>query len=163
MAKQNRLIPAATLAIVAAVAAYWYWSPLIVVHRMKEAVRVHDAAAFNSHVDYPLLRENMKDQIAGKPDAEAGLGGIGRLLGGVVVDALVQPSTVMYVLEHGDFAKKDKRGGDSGPPEGENTDARRPWVTEREGVNRYIIRNEKIALVFARSGFADWKLSELRF
>ena len=171
MAKRSRKIPAATLAVVTAVAAYWYWSPLIVVHQMKEAVRVHDAAAFNSHVDYPTLRENMKDQIAGKPDADAALGGIGRLLGGVVVDALVQPATVMYVLEHGDFAQKDKRGGDSGNNEGrgdagspgEDSDARRAWVTEREGVNRYLIRNDKTALVFVRSGFADWKLSELRF
>lgn len=167
MAKQSKGIPAAALAVVTVVAAYWYWSPLLVVHQMKEAVRVHDAAAFNSHVDYPALRENMKDQIAGKPDPDAALGGIGRLLGGVVVDALVRPETVMYVLEHGDFAKKHKRAGDSddGRDDGHGDDAKaqRAWITEREGVNRYIIRNDKTALVFARSGFADWKLNELRF
>ncbi|XLZ68864.1 DUF2939 domain-containing protein [Massilia sp. SR12] len=171
MAKQSKRLPAAALAVATAIAAYWYWSPLIVVHQMKEAVRVHDAAAFNSHVDYPALRENMKDQIAGKPDADAALGGIGRLLGGVVVDTLVQPATVMYVLEHGDFAKKHERGGHNGSGEGrgdggsqgEDSDARHAWVTEREGVNRYIIRNDKTALVFVRGGFADWKLSELRF
>lgn len=166
MAKQSKGLPAATLAVVAAVATYWYWSPLLVVHQMKEAVRVHDAAAFNSHVDYPALRENMKDQVAGKPEANDALGSIGRLLGGVVVDALVQPATVMYVLEHGDFAKKDKRvdGSNSeGDSPGGDADAGRAWVTQREGVNRYIIRNEKIAIVFTRSGFADWKLNELRF
>jgi hypothetical protein len=50
----------------------------------------------------------------------------------------------------------DEVGGGAGDA------ARRKWVSERDGVNRYIVRNDKIALVFVRSGFADWKLSELR-
>lgn len=162
MAKQSKGIPAALLAVVVAVAAYWYWSPLFVVHQMKEAVRVHDVEAFNSHVDFPALRENMKDDIAGKPGDDA-LSGFGRLLGGVVVDALVRPEAVMFVLEHGDFAKKhserhEERDRGEEPASGE---AKPKWVTERDGVNRYIIRNDKIALVFVRNGFADWKLSEL--
>ncbi|KQZ26250.1 DUF2939 domain-containing protein [Duganella sp. Root1480D1] len=170
MAKQSKGIPTALLAVVIAIAAYWYWSPLLVVHQMKEAVRVHDVEAFNSHVDFPALRENMKDDIAGKPNDDA-LSGFGRLLGGVVVDALVRPEAVMLVLEHGDFAKKRKdrhedrdareqeRERDDEPPSGEK---RPKWVTERDGVNRYIVRNDKIALVFVRNGFADWKLSEFR-
>ena len=168
MAKQSKGIPTALLAVVVAVAAYWYWSPLLVVHQMKEAVRVHDVEAFNSHVDFPALRENMKDDIGGKPGDDA-LSGFGRLLGGVVVDALVRPEAVMFVLEHGDFARKrnsrhedrDAREPqrDEEPSSGED---KAKWLTEREGVNRYIVRNDKIALVFVRSGFADWKLSEFR-
>jgi len=168
MAKQSKGIPTAALAVIVAVAAYWYWSPLLVVHQMKEAVRLHDVEAFNSHVDFPALRENMKDDIAGKPSDDA-LNGFGRLLGGVVVDALVRPEAVMFVLEHGDFAKKrgerdegrDTRERERGeePASGE---AKPKWVTERDGVNRYIVRNDKVALVFVRNGFADWKLSELR-
>jgi hypothetical protein len=163
MARQSKGIPAALLAVVVAVAAYWYWSPLLVVHQMKEAVRVHDVEAFNSHVDFPALRENMKDDIAGKPGDDA-LSGFGRLLGGVVVDALVRPEAVMFVLEHGDFAKKrngklEERDRGEEPASGE---AKPKWATERDGVNRYIVRNDKIALVFVRNGFADWKLSELR-
>ena len=168
MAKQSKGFPTALLAVVVAVAAYWYWSPLLVVHQMKEAVRVHDVEAFNNHVDFPALRENMKDDIGGKPGDDA-LSGFGRLLGGVVVDALVRPEAVMFVLEHGDFAKKrnsrhedrDAREPqrDEEPSSGED---KPKWLTEREGVNRYIVRNDKIALVFVRSGFADWKLSEFR-
>lgn len=167
MAKQNKGIPTAALAVIVAVAAYWYWSPLLVVHQMKEAVRAHDAAAFNSHVDYPALRENMKDQIAGKP-SDGMLDRLGRILGGVVVDALVQPQSVMYVLEHGDFATKKGAGpdfGTSAPEAGEpeRDDTRTPWESQREGVNRYVVHNDKIALVFVRHGFADWKLRELRY
>ena len=163
MAKRNKGIPTALLAVAVAVAAYWYWSPLLVVHQMKEAVRAHDVAAFNSHVDFPALRENMKDDIAGKPSDDV-LSGFGRLLGGVVVEALVRPEAVMFVLEHGDFAKryserqKERERGEE-PASGE---AKPKWVTEREGANRYIVRNDKVALVFVRNGFADWKLSELR-
>lgn len=168
MAKQSKAIPTALLAVVVAVSAYWYWSPLLVVHQMKEAVRVHDVEAFNSHVDFPALRENMKDNMAGQPGDDA-LSGFGRLLGGVVVDALVRPEAVMFVLEHGDFAKKRsgrhedrdarERERDLEPSSGET---KPKWVGERDGVNRYVVRNDKIALVFVRNGFADWKLSGLR-
>lgn len=166
MAKQNKAIPIAALAVVLAVAAYWYWSPLLVVQRMKEAVRTHDVEAFNSHVDFPALRENMKDQIAGKP-GDGVLDGLGRMLGGVMVDAMVRPEAVMFVLEHGDFARKRRQqraddaaaAPDSDAPSGE---AKPKWVAERDGANRYIVHNDKVALVFVRSGFADWKLSELR-
>ena len=172
MARQSKAIPSALVAVAAAVAAYWYWSPLLVLRQLKQAVRVHDAPAFNRHVDYPALRENMKDQIGGKPERDSALGGIGRLLGGVMVDALVRPQMVMYVLEHGDFATKPRRddppAGDSGANgEGEGAmqqgEARPAWVSQREGVNRYIVQNDRIALVFVRNGFADWKLSELRY
>jgi hypothetical protein len=164
MAKQNKGLATAALAAIMAAGAYWYWSPLLVVHQMKEAVRTHDVEAFNSHVDFPALRENMKDDIAGRP-GDGALDGLGRLLGGVVVDALVRPEAVMFVLEHGDFAKKkhrDQPSADAPRDEPPPPDESKPkWVTEREGVNRYIIRNDKIALVLVRSGFADWKLSEL--
>lgn len=165
MAKKTKWIRTAAPAAVVAVAAYWYWSPLLVMHQMKEAVRTHDVEAFNSHVDFPALRENMKDDIAGRP-GDGALDGLGRMLGGVVVDALVRPEAVMFVLEHGDFAKKKHRDEppaeaprDEAPPQGEN---KPKWVSEHQGVNRYIIHNDKIALVLVRSGFADWKLSELR-
>lgn len=166
MTKHSKRIPAAALATVLAVAAYWYWSPLLVVHQMKQAVQAHDVEAFNSHVDFPALRENMKDEIAGRPDNGV-LGGLGRMLGGVMVDAFVRPEAVMFVLEHGDFAKKrhEQRADDAAPaPDSppQTGDAKPKWVAERDGVNRYVVHNDKIALVFVRSGFADWKLSELR-
>ncbi len=164
MAKKNRGIKTAALAAAVAVAAYWYWSPLLTVHQMKEAVRTHDVEAFNSHVDFPALRENMKDDMAGRP-GDGALDGLGRMLGGVVVDALVRPEAVMFVLEHGDFAKKkhrDQPADDRPRDEPAPGESKPKWVTEREGVNRYVIRNDKIALVLVRSGFADWKLSELR-
>lgn len=172
MAKRSKWVSKAAVAVVVAVAAYWYWSPVLVVHQMKEAVRVHDVEAFNSHVDFPALRESMKDEIAGKP-SDGALDGLGRMLGGLVVDALVRPETVMFVLEHGDFAKKrggrgaDAGGGDAQAQDREadrapSAEARPKWVSERDGVNRYIVRNDKIALVFVRNGFADWKLSGFR-
>ena len=162
MAKQSKGIPTVALAVVVAVAAYWYWSPLLVVHQMKEAVRAHDVEAFNSHVDFPALRESMKDEMTGRP-SEGALDSLGRMLGGVVVDVLVRPETVMFVLEHGDFSKQ--RGGarsetDPAPPA--RGAARTKWLGERAGGNRHKRRQDKIALVFVRNGFADWKLSELR-
>ena len=164
MAKQKQWIPATALALVLAVAAYWYWSPLLVIHQMKEAVRAHDVEAFNSHVDFPALRENMKNEIAGRP-GDGAFDGLARMLGGVVVDAMVRPEAVMFVLEHGDFAKKKRREqpvGDRPRDEPPPAESKPNWVAEREGVNRYIVRNDHISLVLVRNGFADWKLSEMR-
>ena len=160
MAKNRNWVSTAALAAGTAIAAYWYWSPLLVVHQMKEAVRAHDVEAFNSHIDFPALRENMKDDIAGKP-GDSALDGFGRLLGGVVVEALVRPEAVMFVLEHGDFAKKRQGQREQGEPRPDEAPPPK-WETARDGVNRYIVSSDKIALVFVRNGFADWKLTELR-
>jgi hypothetical protein len=164
MTKKKKWVPATALAFVVAVAAYWYWSPLLVIHQMKEAVRAHDVEAFNSHVDFPALRESMKDEIAGR-SGDGAFDGLARMLGGVVVDAMVRPEAVMFVLEHGDFAKKKQRErpeGDMPRDEPPPSETKPKWVSEREGVNRYVVHNDHIALVLVRNGFADWKLSEMR-
>jgi hypothetical protein len=66
---RNTLITVFVLAI-AALVAYWYWSPFLALKQMQSAARAQDADAFNRHVDYPRLRDSLKGQMAARMAAE---------------------------------------------------------------------------------------------
>ena len=100
-----------------AIAAYWYWSPFLVVRQLLIAAQNKDAIAFNTHVDYTKLRESVKEQLSEKmadkmekpadsdnPFARAGAA-LGQMLGKAMVnplvDALVRPETLMHAMENG--------------------------------------------------------------
>ena len=71
--------------------------PYITVYQMKKAVLNHDGAALSGHVDFPSLRESLKNQmntmmgvnrdVASVKDIP--LAAIGSLFGGVITDKLV--------------------------------------------------------------------------
>jgi hypothetical protein len=174
----------AALALVAlslaALAAYWYVSPALVLRRMHAAARAGDAEAFNAHVDYPRLRESLKRELAlslgwpgaapGRPEDDTLGARLGRAVLERLVDATVRPEVVMQLmrvgrLARGDAAADDAPAGASGPGRG-----RLVWTAERPGPDRYVAYalregappGQRVGLVFERRGFADWRLVELR-
>lgn len=174
---------AVTVAI--ALAAYWYWSPLLAIHQMREAARSGDADAFNDHVDYPKLRDNLKGQLSvafarsieNSPKAENEFARAGAALGTMLglslvdrmVDALVRPETVMRAMQQGKMMPK--RQADTSPSTSSpSKDEPVQWQSERKGVDKYIAyasspgqaKSQRIGLVLERSGFANWKLTEIR-
>lgn len=110
-------LTAAVLGLAAlAVAAFWYWSPYWSLYQMRAAARGQDAATFNTYVDYPRLRDSLKEQFAslandaatGQPASSGPAGAdaaFGKLLGMALVDRLidelVRPETVMRAMQHG--------------------------------------------------------------
>lgn len=109
-------LTAAFLALAAlALAAFWYWSPYWSLYQMRAAARDQDAQAFNSYVDYPLLRESLKRQLDAALAAQVGkvrnasqapvTAALGEAAGLAVaermVDELVRPETVMRAMRHG--------------------------------------------------------------
>lgn len=194
----SKAIKAAAVAAVIVVAGYWYWSPFLTVRQLQSAAQKKDAAAFNEHVDYPKLRESLKGQFAamfadklGKPDdsdndfakAGAALGNmIGMAVANPIVDAMVQPETIMRTMQDGQLSPKialpsDTTARSVGKPDKqagpEPKDDRLKWTYERKGVNKLVAyaadperpdetNQEKFGLVLQRSGFADWKLTEVR-
>lgn len=109
---KSRAIAAAVLAAVLALGAWWYGSPYVAMRSMLEAAQQRDAARFNRQVDYPRVRESLKEQFgarvgeamgAGRGD-EAGraLGALGSLLATALadrfIDALVRPEVVMRAM-----------------------------------------------------------------
>ena len=209
-----RTIAAAVLVGLLALGAWWYASPYVAMRSTLEAAQQRDAERFNRYVDYPRVRENLKDQLgervgeamgAGRGD-EAGraMGALGSLLATALadrfIDALVRPEVVMRAMTEARLqvppGRDERRRGDGrqdggtgdrpGPGPGHGgegsgggsaePDADAPkrrdvdWRFERSGVDRVIAwggkpgsgMDERTGFVFERSGFATWKLTEIR-
>lgn len=168
-----------------AIAAYWYWSPFLAIREMQAAAKANDADTFNTHVDYPRLRESLKGQLSslvaekmGKStDSKNPFEALGSMLGlamvDKLVDAMVRPEAVMHGMQSGQFAPKSP-STDSGPARTSDTptaQSERPkWYYERKGTDKLIAYAEgttdptdrKVGIVFERSGFANWRVTELR-
>jgi hypothetical protein len=111
---------------------------------------------------------------------------IGKAVVSPIVDALVRPETIMRAMQvgHLSITATDKRPADTPPQsavnptnqtnvEPRNEHGKVTWAYERQGVNKVIAfatdpkhpdeqNEDKLGLVLQRSGFATWKLSEVR-
>lgn len=162
---------------VAAVGGYWYYSPYLALKAMHTAAQEKDADKFNEHVDYPKLRESIKGQISAMMAEQLGKSGgsgaeaLGAMLGAAMVnqfvDALVGPELVMGAMQSGEFGPKS--ASKSAPS---SEDKKPSWTFEGKGANKLIAyaidphspdKAKSLGVVFERYGFADWKLTEVRF
>ncbi|MGJ7509649.1 DUF2939 domain-containing protein [Variovorax sp. GT1P44] len=198
---KSRSLLAAALILLAALAAYWYWSPFLAVRQLQTAAQEGDAETFNAHVDYPRVRDSLKGQFSaivaqklGTQHSRNPLAALGSMIGlGLVnqlVDAMVRPETVMAAMKNGQLAKPaaapsppappPQAAGEAPsaadtapPPDRAPTENKARWVIERQGpskITAYAVdpakpdapNSERLGLVFERSGFVDWKLTELR-
>jgi hypothetical protein len=100
------IIVLVVIAIVA-VLGYGYASPYIALDRLKRAADARDAQTVSEYVDYPALRESLKEQVAGlltrrlhaSGNPFAALGAmIGVALIGPMVDAYATPEGVAALL-----------------------------------------------------------------
>ena len=196
--KVRRLVLATALAVLAALAAYWYWSPFLAVRQLQTAAQEGDADTFNAHVDYLKVRESLKGQFSalvaqklGTQDSSNPFAALGSLIGlGLVnqlVDAMVRPETVMAAMRNGHLAKPAPaptpapQPGSEAPSASTVTPPSSPqapekkarWTIDRQGASKmtaYAVdpakpdepNSERLGLVFERSGFVDWKLTEIR-
>jgi len=169
---------------VTAVAAYWYWSPFLAIREMQSAAKSNDADAFNAHVDYPRLRESLKGQLssfmtaemAKSADSKNPFAALGTMLAltmvDKMVDAMVRPEAVMHGMQSGQFSPKSSSAARSaGTADKPTKQSDKPkWSYVRKGADKLIAYSEdaagkddkKFGIVFERSGFANWKVTELR-
>jgi hypothetical protein len=179
--QMNNRIGRATLVAVLlgtlAIGAYWYWSPFLAMRDMQAAAKAKDADTFNTHVDYPRVRDSLKGQLSARMTAEmANRGGskhafeaLGAMLGMAMVDkmvdAMVRPEVVMRGMENGKFGVR--HSSDAGATA---TTEDTKWVFVRQSADKLIAfpegatgaNEEQVSIVFERSGFANWKVTELR-
>jgi hypothetical protein len=176
--KKFKAASCATIAVFAAIAGYWYWSPLLSVRQLQFAAVERDAKTFNQHVDYPKVRESIKGQFApmfsdapGAPGApgESGNSGaaFGRKMGmGMVnryVDGELRPQRLMRSIASGQLSARN-------PGQAPDSDGKSPWQFERQGVNQVLAHvaspgkdglQPPLGMVLQRSGFATWKLTQV--
>jgi hypothetical protein len=179
----NKTIKPAVLAVIVATGAYWYWSPYVAVRQLKSAAENGDADTFNEHVDYPKLRESLKgqlaafmaDQMASNTSSGDSAGAAGAALGSMLgmalmdrmVEAFMRPEVVMRAMQEG----KLKPSADSGKQAPTSSKQEKvDWSFERKGVDKLIAygsqasepANKRVGIVFERTGFVNWKLTEIR-
>ncbi|MEC5163354.1 MULTISPECIES: DUF2939 domain-containing protein [unclassified Janthinobacterium] len=186
---KTNIVAASALATIVAVAAYWYWSPLLAVRQLQSAVRSRDAVAFSEHVDYPKVRQSIKGQFSalfqnemersGGVDRALGANGadfgarLGALMVDRFVDAVVQPESMMLAMRSGQFAPSNRQRSAGASAPAATPKEKFIWKYERRGLNNVVVHAADpdaadaagrgiLGLVFQRSGFADWKLTEVR-
>ncbi|MCX7275419.1 MAG: DUF2939 domain-containing protein [Burkholderiales bacterium] len=177
----KKWVTAIIITAAGATTGYWYLSPYLIMLSMRAAIKANDAQAFNARVDYPSVRESLKIQLAALAFEQTdesgrrirGAEALGRTLGlamiNPMVDALIRPETMMRVMDQGVIDFQKNPGSDT--PSNAPASAKPAWKLERAGMDRVLVlqddkhpsRKRRIAVVFDRRGFADWKLTELRF
>lgn len=180
---KNRLLAAALALIFIAVGGYWHYSPYLAIRTMQQAADAGDADRFNQQVDYPALRESLKGQMTAAiaPDLDklqdnpfSALGAsLGMAVVNQLVDALVRPEVVMRMMAERQAKPTlaEPREAPASPaPRTEPAPDQRDWQLVRLDTDRVVVFQEEqmavtggpAGLVFVRSGFAQWRLSEIR-
>lgn len=163
--------------IAIALAAYWWYSPILVLHQMERAGAAGDADGINDHVDFPALRESFRGQLAASLATHMGspsdnpLSALGSMIGmafvNQMIDVMVRPETIAAALATGRMKPQLPA---SAPANGERR-SKMQWAMQRKGLDRIIayphdpgrtVDAKAPGFVFVRHGFADWKLSEVR-
>ena len=163
-----------TIVFLGLAALYFVLSPLLTVYQMRSAAERRDGEALAEHVEFPAVRQDLKDQLnvaLGMSMAEemednpfAVLGG---LLGGVIidkmVDAYVTPAGITQLMQ-GEVPEESSTGdGSMGEPR------ERPFEGARyryEAWNRFSVTvmdddGDEVKFTLRRRGIG-WKLTGIR-
>ncbi len=80
---RRKMIDVLCVLVIVAIGAYWFTSPYFAVRNLKAAIVDADEHALGEMIDFPVLRQNLKDQLKsgidrwafeeGKPEAVAGM------------------------------------------------------------------------------------------
>ena len=144
----------------------WLWvSPLGAMHALKLSAQAGDREALAQEVDFPAVRQSLKDQLNAAllrgGDHSGGLGAIGALfvaaIGDRVVDAVISPDGISTLVDAGKLRK---------PGQDDDHGTRAHWVITRQVLNRFTAQpvrgtdDRPPTLVFTRTGLS-WRLTDI--
>lgn len=148
-------------------------APYITVYRIRTALETNDAEALSQHVDFPAIRQSLKDELNAAMTEQAvenanpfaSLGAL--LVGGLadrVIDALVTPAGLRRLLRD-----RNLESAMSGVTEAlTDPDSSMPEVSmSYESTSSFAVtvgeddQSDNLQLILKRDGL-NWKLSEIR-
>ncbi|NKJ48274.1 hypothetical protein CIC12_16305 [Burkholderia sp. SG-MS1] len=180
-----------TLVVVVVIAAlgFAYASPYIALNNLKRAADARDAQTVNQYVDFPALRDSLKEQIAGMltrrldADNDSKMATIGAMIGvtliGPLVDSYATPDGVAALLNgmppRGDPGEHPPAAATQTPaspaagdtPTTATTPASRQTTAGYRGLNEFVVTyrrgeaNAHYSAVFRREGLFTWKLAAI--
>jgi hypothetical protein len=156
----------------------YFASPFVAVQGLISAAKAGDEAALERKVDFPALRQSMKDEMNTRlvaemrqdlGDKDSALSGLGLLLAPSLisgaVDALVTPKAVAVMVTEA----REPRGADAvGPaePRAEDREDKIRRSYSYRGLNTFAVTltqadkpDERLSLLMQRSNLFFWKLA----
>lgn len=177
---------AAVLVLLAALAAWWYFSPYLAMRELQNAAQERDVQTIEQRVDFPRLRESLKAQLGAamtgslRSTPDNPFSGLAASVGGAmvsgVVELLVRPEMLMYSLRYGLAQGTPRAEPPSAPapppaPPADRSVGAAPqepapprWRMEWRDADRVVFRpvedgaRKSVGMVFERQGFATWML-----
>lgn len=152
---------------------YLVTSPYITVYQMKSAIANHDIEAFSKHVEYPSIRQNLKDQMKAmftkktneskdNPFATMGASFAGMMVD-KIIDTYVTPSSITQLMS----GEKPKLGLGNNNVESNNP-SRKPLADASmsyESIDKFVVKVKNTdggegRFILRRRGI-NWKLTEI--
>jgi Protein of unknown function (DUF2939) len=149
-------------------------TPYITVHQMTSAAERHDGEALSEHIDFPSVRQSLKDQmnanfmkemskdknLKGNPFAALGTAFAGVMID-KMVDAYVTPAAITQMMA----GEKPNPLAGEGTTEGSNRKPLSDATMSYESLNKFVVRVKdedggEGKFVFRRRGIS-WKLTEI--
>ncbi|MEN9719005.1 MAG: hypothetical protein RIQ99_1883 [Pseudomonadota bacterium] len=157
-------------ALAAVLAGGWYYaSPGFALKGLRDAAISGNKQELKERVDFPAVRESLKEQVRAVIMAEMAkqkdnpFAGLGMLMAGAiidpVIDTMVSPSGMKALVDQGKFKKPDQAEDAS---EGQPAD----WTIERDGIDHFSATlkskdaGKAPTLIFRRDGMG-WDLVEI--
>jgi len=164
--------------LVIAAMVYLAASPYLTAYQMKEAADNNDGEALSEHIDFPSVRQSLKDQMnvmfakqisEDKDLKDNPFAALGSAFAGVMVDKMVDT----YVTQAGLIQMME--GEESAFMQGEDTVERdhdnvdpEPFENADmyyESLNKFVIEvnddDDQARFIMRRRGLIDWKLTEI--
>lgn len=158
------------VAFAAVSAGGWYYaSPGFAMKGLRDAAMNGDKQELKERVDFPAVRESLKEQVRAVLVAELAkakdnpFAGLGMMMAGAIIDPMidtfVSPSGMKALVDQGKFKK---------PDQSEEVSADQPadWIIERDGIDQFRATpkrkdGDKVPiLVFRRDGLG-WDLVDI--
>ena len=161
-------------AIIIIIAGYIFAAPYITVYQMKKAGENKNGESLSEYVEFPTLRQNLKDQInamfmkeMGKEVKDSPFSALGAVFGGMMaekmVDVYVTPAGITELMSGEKLSSEPEVGSsDSEPPSEPFANASMSY----ESFNKFsvTIKDKKssgeVKFILRRRGIG-WKLTEI--
>lgn len=104
----SKKLQVSIIAIVLLIFTFVYTSPYLAIYQIRQALKNEDSAALAAYVDFPSVRQGIKDQLNTElvkkfPEhaqaSEGGFAAFGALLASSMVDVMVSPQGVVMLLQ----------------------------------------------------------------
>src|ERR1700674_589080 len=155
------------------------FSPEITIYQLRQAVKDKDDGALSEHIDFPALRESLRNQLQlvvanamavkdreDNPFAALGVMLAEKMIGGIV-DSIVSPAAIRMSFQlqtaptAQSEAKHDASGSPQGPDQSASPDIGPSFTVHSRGLSRFVLvqrrGNLSIHYTFRRERLT-WKL-----